>query len=150
MVKRTMYFYDKKQADLIKKVNDKLHRSRGIKIIDVNHQSLDGAIAAINNVISELKLIIGSVKKEALKNSNSIVASINKLIVFCNQNISDFKDAKSSDDIDMYEVSYAIKDAKSDINKELIAIWKQCKESGVGNRFIHLMSEFSRRMTRYE
>ena len=30
MVKRIMYFYDKKQADLIKKVNDKLHMKRGI------------------------------------------------------------------------------------------------------------------------
>lgn len=36
MIKRTMYFYDKKQADLIKKVNDKLHRSRGIHIKDKN------------------------------------------------------------------------------------------------------------------
>ena len=34
MIKRTMYFYDKKQADLIKKVNDKLHKQRGVKVGD--------------------------------------------------------------------------------------------------------------------
>ena len=36
MVKRTMYFYDKKQTDLIKKVNDKLHRQRGVRVNDVD------------------------------------------------------------------------------------------------------------------
>ena len=36
MIKRTMYFYDKKQADLIKKVNDKLHRRRGVKVGDAS------------------------------------------------------------------------------------------------------------------
>lgn len=32
MIKRTMYFYDKKQADLIRKVNDKLHKQRGVGV----------------------------------------------------------------------------------------------------------------------
>lgn len=34
MIKKTMYFYDEKQANLIKKVNDKLHRQRGVKVGD--------------------------------------------------------------------------------------------------------------------
>lgn len=34
MIKRTMYFYDKKQANVISKLNDKLHRQRGIRIKD--------------------------------------------------------------------------------------------------------------------
>lgn len=36
MIKRTMYFYDEKQADLIKKVNDKLHKKRGVRVRDVS------------------------------------------------------------------------------------------------------------------
>ena len=35
MIKKTMYFYDEKQANLIKKVNDKLHKQRGVKVGDV-------------------------------------------------------------------------------------------------------------------
>ena len=141
-----MYFYDEKQANVIKKVNDKLHKQRGVKITDANHQSVDGAIAAIKSVISELK----SISNEALKNSNSIVSDINKLIVFCNQGISDFNDVKDSDDVDMSEISYAIKDAKSDISNELAAIYKRHKESVAGKRLANLMNEFSRKMTRYE
>lgn len=34
MVKRIMYFYDKKQANIISKLNDKLHKQRDIRIGD--------------------------------------------------------------------------------------------------------------------
>ena len=34
MVKRIMYFYDKKQANIISKLNDNLHKQRGVKIGD--------------------------------------------------------------------------------------------------------------------
>lgn len=36
MIKRTMYFYDKKQANVISKLNDNLHKQRGIHIKDKN------------------------------------------------------------------------------------------------------------------
>ena len=39
MIKRVMYFYDKKQADLIKKVNDKLHKQRGVRVSDADDAS---------------------------------------------------------------------------------------------------------------
>ena len=48
MIKRTMYFYDKKQADLIKKVNDKLHRQRGVRISDADiNIEIDKLISSI-------------------------------------------------------------------------------------------------------
>ena len=34
MIKRTMYFYDKKQANVISKLNDNLHKQRGVRVSD--------------------------------------------------------------------------------------------------------------------
>ena len=52
MVKRTMYFYDKKQADLIKKVNDKLHRQRGVRVKD--DDNTNKKISIMQNVVNEI------------------------------------------------------------------------------------------------
>lgn len=52
MIKRTMYFYDKKQADLIKKVNDKLHRQRGMRVKD--DDNTNKKISIMQNVVNEL------------------------------------------------------------------------------------------------
>ena len=50
MIKRTMYFYDKKQADLIKKVNDKLHRQRGVKVEDADIKNLLNNTKKLNSI----------------------------------------------------------------------------------------------------
>lgn len=65
MIKRTMYFYDKKQADLIKKVNDKLHKKRGLKISDAEmftsfNKELDDTIKEILDFQKDVASLFGN------------------------------------------------------------------------------------------
>lgn len=52
MIKKTMYFYDEKQANLIKKVNDKLHKQRGVYVKD--NDNTNKKISIMQNVVNEL------------------------------------------------------------------------------------------------
>ena len=61
MIKKTMYFYDEKQANLIKKVNDKLHRQRGVKVTDsiINDiKTLEKQIDNIRDILFDMKPFI--------------------------------------------------------------------------------------------
>lgn len=82
MIKKTMYFYDKKQADLINKVNDKLHRARGVKVGDANEISdvfindlLKTAIK-IEPVVKELITNIKNLKKVDIEKSANALSRI--------------------------------------------------------------------------
>lgn len=94
MIKRTMYFYDRKQADLIKKVNDKLHRQRGVKVADIE-SSIDKDKELLksyyNEYINTLKTgnMWSSKKADFLKSINDIYSSISIItnIVFGNKKI---------------------------------------------------------------
>ena len=83
MIKKTMYFYDEKQANLIKKVNDKLHRQRGVKVGDGIDTSkavrilLDAAeyirmISQYNGMASELKTECRQVASQMVKLADKI------------------------------------------------------------------------------
>lgn len=69
MIKRTMYFYDKKQADLIKKVNDKLHRQRGVRVGD------DSQMSEFLAAIPDIKKSVSNIKKYANLFTNSMTKS---------------------------------------------------------------------------
>lgn len=74
MIKKTMYFYDEKQANLIKKVNDKLHRQRGVKVGDAKKDKKDTNVypkKAADEVIKEINNVIIAFKKEANKYPNT-------------------------------------------------------------------------------
>ena len=94
MIKRIMYFYDNKQADLIKRVNDKLHKQRGIRFIDVE-SSIDKDKELLksyyNEYINTLKTgnMWSSKKADFLKSINNIYSSISIItnIVFGNKKI---------------------------------------------------------------
>ena len=117
MIKRTMYFYDKKQADLIKKVNDKLHRSRGVRVSDVDYIPLSqlNAMQAIKNInssqdkyintfisnIEKLLMSISSEEQHKKINSNiqkeaknikiyvsSLINNYNKILSYCDDIIN--------------------------------------------------------------
>ena len=69
MIKRTMYFYDKKQADLIKKVNDKLHMQRGVRVKD------DDQMEQFTAAIPSIRKHIPNIKKNADLFTNKMAGS---------------------------------------------------------------------------
>lgn len=74
MIKRTMYFYDKKQANIISKLNDNLHKQRGVRVgDDVNA----GKAAQILRDAAEYTRMITNFKSmpEELKSECKQVAS---------------------------------------------------------------------------
>lgn len=66
MIKRIMYFYDKKQADLIKKVNDKLHRQRGVHIKDISIKNIDAA-SVPDDIVKKIYTLEDDITKACAK-----------------------------------------------------------------------------------
>ena len=68
MIKKTMYFYDKKQANVISKLNDKLHKQRGVRVGDTAYKTSDDT-----NLNAILKaVIIDNIKRDASRLKNQL------------------------------------------------------------------------------
>ena len=68
MIKRTMYFYDKKQANTISKLNDALHKQRGVKVGDTTYKTSDDA--NFNNILKTV--IIDNIERDASRLKNQL------------------------------------------------------------------------------
>lgn len=83
MIKRIMYFYDKKQADLIKKVNDKLHRQRGIRVVDGINSGKAAQIlrdaAEYTRMITNFKSVPEELKSECKQVASQMMKLANKI-----------------------------------------------------------------------
>lgn len=69
MIKRAMYFYDKKQANVISKLNDTLHKQRGVRVSDVD-DTIDSIF--VDEVISNLTRRLKKLEDDASKIKKAI------------------------------------------------------------------------------
>lgn len=68
MIKKTIYFYDEKQANVISKLNDKLHKQRGVRVGDTTYKTSDDT-----NLNAILKaVIIDNIKRDASRLKNQL------------------------------------------------------------------------------
>lgn len=83
MIKKTMYFYDKKQANIISKLNDKLHKQRGVKVGD---DAVDADIDKYKKMAqTEMQRILNNKNKEIrelVEMRNNIILSNNMRELF--------------------------------------------------------------------
>lgn len=87
MIKKTMYFYDEKQAKMIRKINDKLHKKRGVKIkdADIDLKLKSGASNILKDAVKKYKEY-ASIAQNALgrinraKDTSDIMDAINDIV----------------------------------------------------------------------
>lgn len=74
MIKRIMYFYDKKQANVISKLNDNLHKQRGVRVGDADYIPLSqlNAMQAIKNMNDNQDKYISSLVNKIEKSLKSV------------------------------------------------------------------------------
>lgn len=67
MIKRAMYFYDKKQANVISKLNDTLYKQRGVRVSDVDDTIdsifVDEVISSLTRRLKKLEDVASKIKK---------------------------------------------------------------------------------------
>ena len=92
MIKRVMYFYDKKQANAISKLNDTLHKQRGVRVSDVDDtinsifvdeviSNLTRRLKKLEDDASKIKKVIKEIKNaKDTKSLNNILQSIKGFI----------------------------------------------------------------------
>ena len=84
MIKRTMYFYDKKQADVISKLNDKLHKQRGVRVGDAVNFNETLKVVIMSNIEKDINRLKNQLKSfsralSIIKRSNDIIYIKNAL-----------------------------------------------------------------------